>query len=429
MKRSAFLLTAILLVSLAGPPSFAGAAKRGWTKVQLTHADGSSGVFPPGLLADLGGELLVDYGSQAIGYVPAGAVRALQEAARRKKIAVSQRDDFDIMGVPSTAKVDAREGVGHDVPQEQRIRQYPPNKPGLFLLQFIAPPRNEWVAELAAIGWTLDRYVPANAYIAAGRPELVGRTKQLPYIQFLDFFHPYQKAKQLVRDGSQYDLVFELSARTDPSEAIEAIDAAAEGGVEVYRGNEDTLVFARLSHEQAEGLLHHPLVISVSPRPVGGLSDERQVMSLTTNLNTAGSAPTSPTGYVSWLTSRCPTCASMSPSTWRVGLADTGLDDGTNAGGHPDLAGRKYFGARIYSGPDNTCNAGNLNCDRYARTARSWRASWWAMPPPAGPTPVASIGAWESHPGRGSSVRKYLPTVRSTWHASSSSPATPRSTA
>ena len=365
MKRSRFLIAAILLVSLGALPSFAGAAKRGWTKVQLTHADGSSGAFPPGLLGKVGGELLVDYGSQAVGYVPTGAVRALEAEARRSGIAVAQRDDFDMMHLPSAARVDAREGIGHEVPQDERVRNYPPNKPGLFVLQFVAPPRNEWVAELASLGWTLERYIPANAYVATGRPELVGRTKQLPFVQFVDFFHPYQKMKHVVRDGVSRELVFELASREHASEGIEAIRAVAENGVELWPGSSDTLVLARLAPALAEALLHHPLVISVSPRPFGRLSDERQVMSLTSNLNTAGSGPTSPKGYATWLNTRCTACATMAAADWKVGVADTGVDNGVNSGGHVDLAGRKYFGQRIYTSTHDTCSLGNLDCDTY----------------------------------------------------------------
>jgi serine protease AprX len=363
MTRKTTHFLALVLLLWVAIPSYARQARRGWTKVQLTHADGSSGPFPPALLAGAGGELLVTYDSQAIGHVPAGAVAALKAEARKFGVAVSQRDDFDVMQLPSSARVDARHGIREDVPQEGHIRQYPANKPGLFLIQFVAPARSEWVAELVSMGWTLARYIPANAYVVAGRPELAGRTRQLDYIQFVDFFHPYQKAKQLVRDDVSRDLVFELSASADSSDAIEAISAVAENGVEVYRGNSDTLVFARLASGKAEPLLRHPLVISVSPRPIGGISDERQVMSLTSNLNSNGSAPTTPTGYTSWITERCPACATMSPSTWRVGLADTGLDNGTTANGHLDLAGRKFYGARFYTGNNDPCTV-SLDCDR-----------------------------------------------------------------
>jgi serine protease AprX len=361
-RRIRFLIAATLLVSLA-LPSFAGAAKRGWTKVQLTHANGDAKPFPPGLLKKAGGEMLVDYSSHAVGYVPNGALASLQAAAREEGITVAARDDFDVMRLPSSARVDAREGISDDVPKDERIREYPARRPGLFLIQFVAPARKEWIAELTSMGWTMARYIPTNGYIIAGGPELAGRTRQLPYIQFLDFFHPYQKAKQLVRDGAPRDIVFELSSAPDPSDAIEAIRAAAENGVEVHRGATDTLVFTRMAHDKAEPLLHHPLVISMTPRPVGAFSDERQAMSLTTNLNSSASQPTTPNGYTTWLSGRCPTCSSMSASSWRIGLADTGLDDGTNAGGHPDLAGRKYFGSRLYAGNHDNCVAGNLNCD------------------------------------------------------------------
>lgn len=370
--RSVRLLAILILAGTAfasgtSAASTLGRAKRGWTKVHLTQATGGSGPFPAALLEKRGGELLVVGHSYAIGYLPAAGIAALQADARKEGITVAPRDDFDVLTVPSTARVDVREGIGDGVPQDGRVQSYPGNKPGLFLIQFIAPARAEWVTELVSMGWKMARYIPANGYMIAGGPELVGRTRQLPYIQFLDFFHPYQKAKQLVRDGVSRDLVFELpGAGIDTTEAIDAIRAAAENGVQVHRGDEDTLVYARLPHGKAEALLQHPLVISVSPHSYGGLSDERQAMSLTSNLNTAGSAPTNPTGYTTWLSGRCSTCSSMSAAEWRIGLADTGLDNGLNLGGHPDLASRKYIGARVYNGTGHdTCTAGNLDCDRY----------------------------------------------------------------
>ena len=365
ISHSAIRLLALLsIVTFTATAIDAAQPKRGWTKVRLTYAGGGVGTFPAALLEKRGGELLVVNGGDAFAYVPTHSVAALQADAQKAGIVVEPHDEYDVLRLPSSARIDTREGTGSDGPN-QRFQNYPPRKPGLFLIQFIAPARAEWMAELTSMGWTMSRYIHTNGYVITGTPELIGRTRQLPYIQFFDFYHPFQKAKQLVVDGAERDLVFELPGGVDASDAINAITEAAGGnGVKVDRGL-DTLVYTRLAHEKAEALLHHPLILGVSPRPYGQFSDERQVMSLTSNLNAAGSAPTSPTGYTTWLTGRCTLCSSMSASTWRVGLADTGLDNGLNFGGHADLAGRKYFGARIYTGSDNTCaNGATVDCDR-----------------------------------------------------------------
>lgn len=361
-RRIRFLIAAALLLS-AAVPSYAGSAKKGWTKVVLTHADGGGGEFPSDLIERFGGEMLSQSNSQAVAYIPANAFATLKAEARKSGIAVSRRDDFDVLHLPSD-RIDVREGIRDDVPQSERIHEYPARKPGLFVIQFVAPARAEWVEELVSMGWHFDRYVPTNGYIIIGTPELIGRTKQLPYIQFLDFYHPYQKAKDLVRDGVEHDLELVLSSLTDPSDGIDAIKAVSQGGVRVSRGARDTLVYARLAHQSAESLLHHRLVVAVGPRAVWELSDERQLMSLTSHVNSSGSAPTQ-AGYKAWLTGRCPTCSSMVPSQWKIGLADTGLDNGLTSGGHDALAGRKYYGTTTYGTSHDTCtNPGTIHCDK-----------------------------------------------------------------
>src|SRR5262249_52490223 len=80
---------------------------------------------------------------------------------------------------------------------------------------------------------------------------------------------------------------------------------------------------------------------------ISKLSDERVAQSLTTNVTADGSQPTNPRTYASWLNARCGPCqpVNMPSSTWRVGIADTGLDAGSNgATHHPDLAGREIWG-------------------------------------------------------------------------------------
>jgi hypothetical protein len=230
-------------------PSAAANAKRDWVKVELS----GDVPVPAGLLNRAGAERIADYGAFTIAAVPRGAIAALQAQAVRENVRVRVREELDHLLLPG-ATVDAREGLGNP-PPEKLTRSYPPGKPGLFVLQFTGPVRNEWVSELENMGWDLSRYIPHNAYIAIGAPELTGKTRQLPFVQWLDFFHPYQKAAILRRDGAVREQLFELPAGDDSAFAVEAIRAAAEGAIDVYYGSADTLVTASTSPALTKAVL------------------------------------------------------------------------------------------------------------------------------------------------------------------------------
>lgn len=362
MRRTSILLTLLLLL-LCITTLQAAPARRGWIKLELSAVDGRSGPAPAALLARFESELIADYGAYAIVAVPKGIVTALEAQARKENIRVRQRDELDLLQLPG-ATVDAREGI-HGVAAEQLIREYPAGRAGVYVLQLAGPVRAEWTAELQALGWKLSRYIPHQAYLAVGPPELVTRTRQLAFVQWLDFYHPYQKASHVVRDGVAREHLFELVEGDASASGIEAIRAAADGEIEVRQNAYDTRVYARMDGARAEALLRHETILGVGPRPFGGLSDERQVMSLTSNLNAAQTAPTNPGEYWNWVLSRCPTCGDMPASAWKIGIADTGVDNGINTDGHPDLNGRKFFGGAIYPAGDAhdlDCGA-NILCD------------------------------------------------------------------
>jgi hypothetical protein len=367
MRRTTTLKTITLtfLMLFATAQLFAAGARRGWTKIELSSVDGKSAPAPAALLTRFGAELIADYGAYAIVYVPKGIVTAMEAQAAKENIRVRARDELDVLELPGAA-VDAREGLA-GVPAEKLTREYPAGKPGVYVLQFIGPPRGEWTSQLQSIGWTLSRYIPNNGYLIVGTPELVGRTRGLAFVQWLDFYHPYQKPAFLAHDGKLHDQLFELAEGAGAASGIEAIRGAAVGEIRVQQTSFDTRVHARMSDAAAEALLRHEMILSVSPEPEGKVSDERQAMSLTSNLDATQSQPTNPGGYWSWVLSRCPECASMPASTWKVGIADGGLDNGALTGGHLDLAGRKYFGHTFYTGADDPlCPPGQLLCDAYA---------------------------------------------------------------
>jgi hypothetical protein len=118
-----------------------------------------------------------------------------------------------------------------------------------------------------------------------------------------------------------------------------------------------------MPYAQAKALLPEPLILGAFRKPVGTISAEHQVMSLTSNLNAGGTAPTSPGQYWNWFTggSRCPNCSTMPFSDWRIGIADTGLDNGQSTAGRAALSGRKIIGGLLSVNPN--CPPANPQCE------------------------------------------------------------------
>jgi hypothetical protein len=149
-------------------------------------------------------------------------------------------------------------------------------------------------------------------------------------------------------------------------EATDAICAlASDGSRRVSTLGSDTYVHAIMKDSDAMAFLSSALVISVSAEPPAGLSDERQALSVTSNVTADGSQPTNPTTYMSWLASRCSLCtaANMPSSTWRVGTIDTGLDGGSTGAHHPDLTGRESWGTTFPPPPGPPADGCNNGCD------------------------------------------------------------------
>jgi hypothetical protein len=358
------ILFMLLIAALFALETFAVSPRAGWVKVEITSAEGAPKPIPQGLVVAFGGEDGADYGSFRIASVPEHAIAGLEKSLARAGFRLRRRDELDRIDTPR-ASIDARTGLDPAIPATQLIRAYPAKKNGLYLVQLIGPSQAEWMLRLGALGWKIARYIPNDAYVLIGPAELVAQTRKLAFVQFFDFYHPFEKHALLPAGDEARDLIFSLPAADGVQETIDAISAvAAAGSVQVDRYEHDVYVRARLARADALALLHDPLVIGVESAPVMRVSDERQAMSLTSNVNTAGSQPTSPTGYLTWLLGRCSACSStnMPASTWRVGMADTGLDGGTFGTHHADLSGREFWGGMFVSTNDNCANGRN-DCD------------------------------------------------------------------
>jgi hypothetical protein len=366
MKRIKTLGTLLISLLFAAAPLFAAGARQGWTKVELSAVDGRSAIETAGLLQKVGGELIADYGAYAIIYVPKGIVTALEAQAGKQNLRVRVRDELDVLQLPGAA-LDAREGIS-GIALNKLAREYRAGQKAVYVVQFTAPLRAEWMDGLRTIGWELSRYIPNNGYLLVGTPELVEKTRKLAYVQWLDAFHPYQKAFQRSAGGAADAYVFALPAGNASEPVVDEIRRHAPEGVEVERGSLDTYVFGRVTAAAAEELLQNELILSATLAGTSELSDERQVHTLSTLLNPAQTQPVQG-DYWNWVLSRCPDCASMPAATWKIGISDSGLDNGAQFGGHPDLAGRKFFGILGYDttafANESQCPPGQLLCDAY----------------------------------------------------------------
>ena len=355
MKRFALIAFGLLAASQAQ----AFKAKPGFVKVELASVSGTVSPMPVAdLLAHFSGEDVANYGTFHIVYLPKGLLTAFEKSANAGGLRVRARDELDVINTPG-ASVDAREGI-HGVGAGNLIRNYPASRRGLYLIQFAGPTKAEWSVALENLGWTVVGYLPSDAYILAGNPSLVAATSNLTFVQFLDFYHPFERAALFAHDTDLHDVIVQVAPVDDRQPTIDAIKKLSATSVQVQSYPNYVYVHARLGARDAAQLLSDPLVIGIGGEPVIGLSDERVAMSLTTNVTPDGQ-PSNPKEYSTWLTSHCSLCnaTNMPFADWRVGIADSGLDagSGSTAAHHPDLEGREYWGSDFVNSLHSSGNA------------------------------------------------------------------------
>lgn len=349
LQRSVFLT--LLLFSILS--AAAGQPKRNWTKVQVSRIGRRAIDVPRGVLRGFGADLVSDYGSFAILYVPKASLSGLTRALQAEGLSVRERDELDVLRLPG-ATVDVRNGL-ENAPPDGVIKSYPAGRPGLFTVQFAAPPRREWLTQLKTMGWMISRYLHSDGYLAIGTADLMARTRALDFVQWVDFYHPYQKYRSVPEDSGSRSMIFDVPTGVDLTNVVNTIRGSADEDVRVIPGSVSTWIVATISENQVDKILRHELVVGVQQEPLGQLSDERQAMALTSQLNGSQTQPLVPRGasYWNWVVSKCSACSTMPSSTWKVGFVDYGLDDGQNVigAGHPDLEGRKYYGLRPAPSP------------------------------------------------------------------------------
>ena len=178
-----------LTFCLAAPRAFALFQPRlGWTKVVAVTRDL---VQTQDLASKVGGEALWQYQSQALLYVPDSSMAKLIQITDGL-IEIRPRPDFDMIYDLSVV-IDVRVGLPSQIPSSERFASYPSGTKGLYLLQYMGPIASEWYSAVDALGINQVQYLPYNTMIVAATPEQAMLAARFPFIQWLDFFHPFLK--------------------------------------------------------------------------------------------------------------------------------------------------------------------------------------------------------------------------------------------
>ena len=291
-------------------------------------------------LAGLGAvQRQIDYGSFRLLVVSDRAVGALSEKALAR---AQVRDDFDFVGV-NRWSFDTREGEPKDLPVN---RLDPPAlyERQLYLVQFVGPAKDEWLAGLKGQG-DLDvvAYLPSNAYAVFASPAAWKRmsadaARPGSALQWAGAYHPaYRIAPGLedsiARDDRQVDVVVQFVEHPGVERSVadlkvqafkQLMDDVSLGGLRDVR--------VRIPAARIPLLAAQPDVFWIEPCLPKELLDERQGQIMAGNLDGTGTQPSAP-GYLAWLNGK----GFTSNFSFTVDVADDGLDRGSTTDVHQDF--------------------------------------------------------------------------------------------
>jgi hypothetical protein len=308
-------------------------------------------------------EAVADYGRSRLVLVSESALHGMEQRLRARGVQVSRRDDFDILSLPG-GRIDVREGLDPSIPAKELISGYGSRR-GLHLVQFIGPATQEWMDGLTAAGAEVVMGVPQNGQMVLATSANAANIGRLPFVQFVSPYHPRFKNKPGENEGAVRGVEVEFADFDGYKESLGALRVNDASARELARFANRIVFSANLTDAQIERLLADPLVIGINALPEERISDERQIMSITDNVDLTGYQPTNPQTYSWWLANRCTFCGDLVNENFRIGIADTGLDDGIlgSANRHPELAptgggpDRISYGAILYPGVTTQADA------------------------------------------------------------------------
>ncbi|HXH40926.1 MAG TPA: IPT/TIG domain-containing protein, partial [Thermoanaerobaculia bacterium] len=267
MRKAACFVSLIVLLLLPHRASALFQFRDGWTKLLLTpHPSASSSAISQ-IITDAGGTVLWDYGAFILVNVPVPQVATV--TSRLAPLNVSVQSGLEERISLPGATFDPRVGIPQDIDPSQKTFSYPPGHQGLYVVQLIGPTVNTWWNEIQALGATIAVYVHENTYLVAATPEQAQHFADLPYVQFVDFLHPFEKGEDFSKlpASVRYDVnVGGVATATDSSDADVA--KIAEAVNSRWAWSREIGYNIRVKGEDAARLARVPLVSSLGAQAI-----------------------------------------------------------------------------------------------------------------------------------------------------------------
>ncbi len=204
---------------------------------------------------------------------------------------------------------------------------------GLYLIQFTAAPQPDQRAQLSALGVELLRYVPEDAFIAKLEKAQLTQIQALGFVHWVGPYRPEHKihprlaatrAKSSTNGLVAVNILLASSATRAEINEVRGHASAVHFESHLRQG---TIVRALVPSSKIDALAQSSAVLWIEPATKRKLIDEAASKIVGgDDGNTGTPTLTQQLGY--------------NGSNVLVGIADTGLDNGTTNNMHPDLAGR-----------------------------------------------------------------------------------------
>ncbi len=210
---------------------------------------------------------------------------------------------------------------------------------GLYLVQFIGPIKDEWLAALQQTGAKIVSYMPSNAYVVRANRKAAARLPQLleqtSFVQFVGDYEPaFRLAPELhlarrIAAAAFVDITVQVIDGADAAPTVASLKEMASEFVAAHRVMNYHNVALRVPVSRLAEIARLDAVFALEERHERRRLDEAQGQIVAGNLS-AG-LPTGP-GYLTFLAGTGFTSSQF--TTFAVNV----VDDATSLTGHPDLA-------------------------------------------------------------------------------------------
>lgn len=257
---------AFLLVQLAPAPKCNAMTPPlpGHSKVMVDGVLYQPNASSPPTIAIEGVTFLEAYSSYALGTVAWEDIDRVRNEAAERRAWLQVFDFYDLLGLPGRL-LDTRLGLV-TAPGDQIAEEYPEGKYGLYALQFIGPPKQEWFINIAAAGGVAVESIPLNGMLVALTPDGAARVRDLREVQFLEVLHPFLKSGRLNLDATTpLDVLVAIAECPDTHETIAVVTAILGGDVREQRDRYTFYLSGKLDVTLLPQLVADRLVIGVYP--------------------------------------------------------------------------------------------------------------------------------------------------------------------